>query len=389
MLVRRPSLILALAALPALLPALAACGNSVDDGPPPPSKAAEAAIRDDGGASHAPLGRAIDALFDDEAVGKTRALLIMKRGSIIVERYAHGASASSRLPGWSMGQCLTALMIGQLVSDGRMRLDDTATIPAWQRIGDPRGEITVRQLLQMRSGLRHVENTKDISSSDRFRMLFLDGRDDLATYAEAQPLEAPAGQVFAHSTATGIILNDLAAHVLSEQVTPAARRDAVDAYLRKRVLEPSGMTDTYLPYDRAGTLLGSSMVRASTRDWGKLGELIRHNGSVKGAQILPRRWIQFMLAPSPRNPGYGAGVWLNRAASGETQQSPVTDIRNPLFPNEAPVSLFGCIGEQGQYLLGSPDQLLTVVRLGETGTEQQEALHRRLGDLLALFPGYR
>ena len=49
--------------------------------------------------------------------------------------------------------------------------------------------------------------------------------------------------------------------------------------------------------------------------------------------------------------------------------------------------LFACLGEQGQYLVGSPGQLLTIVRLGHTAPEQEAALHERLGELVALFPG--
>lgn len=377
--VRRPPHILALLALPALW----GCGDSTPEGPPPPSNASIAAIKDDGGAPQIPLARAIDALFDDAGVGRTEALVIMKRGSVITERYAEGLGAKTRLPGWSMGQCVTALMIGQLVSDGRLRLNESAPVPDWQRPGDPRGVITLKQLLQMRSGLRHQEDAAagesgENTASDRMRMLFLDGRDDMAAYAEAQPLEAPAGQLFENSAATAIILSDLAARVLAPDRDPGRRRDAVNAYLTNRVLGPIGMDSTLVGYDRAGTMIGAGMVHANARDWAKLGEFLRHTGSVKGAQILPRRWVQFMLTPNPRNQGYGAGVWLNKAPPGD-------DAR--LYPNTLPSNLFACIGEYGQYVIGSPDQLLTVVRLGESDSAQQRVLHRRLGELVALFPG--
>src|SRR5690606_13196857 len=137
---RRPPLILALALLPVSLLALAGCGGG-QDGPPPPSGESLAAISDTGGPSRAPLGRAIDSLFEADAVGQPQALLVMKRGSVIAERYAEGIDRKTPLPGWSAAQCVTALMIGQLASDGRLRMDETAPVPDWQRPGDPRGEI--------------------------------------------------------------------------------------------------------------------------------------------------------------------------------------------------------------------------------------------------------
>ncbi len=341
-----------------------------------------AAIKDDGGAPQVSLARAIDRLFDSETVGRTDALLVVKRGTVIAERYGEGTSRKTPLPGWSMGQCVTALMIGQLVSDGRLRLNESAPVSAWQRPGDPRGVITLRQLLQMRSGLRHSESVTVVpggpqAQSDRIRMLFLDGRDDMAAYAEAQPLEAPAGQVFEESSASVVILADLAARVLSPDNDPHRRRVAVSEYLNNRVLDPLGLRTMRVGFDRTGTMIGAARVHASARDWAEIGEFLRHTGSVRGAQVLPRRWIQFMLTPSPRNPGYGAGVWLNHAEAGDDGR---------LFPGTANSDVFACLGEHGQYVIGSPRQLLTVVRLGETGPEKEQALHREIGALLALFP---
>lgn len=377
--VRRLPHILALLAVPALW----ACGKAEPDGPPPPSAEAQAAIKDNGGAAHDAFGRAIDGLFDEAEVGRTEALVVMKRGSVIAERYDDGIKPATRLQGWAMGQCVTALMVGQLVSDGRLRLDESAPVPEWQRPGDPRGEITLRQLLQMRSGLRHSESGGPTAAglaeqSDRKRMLFLDGRDDMAAYAEAQPLEAPAGAVFENSAATPVILADLAARVLSPDAAPDRRRIAVSEYLKNRVLLPIGMKSTVVGYDGKGTMVGSAMVHASARDWALLGEFLRHTGTVGGAQVLPRRWVQFMLAPSPRNAAYGAGVWLNRAKASD---------QAILFPGQAPANAFACLGEYGQYVIGSPDQLLTVVRLGESSHAQEGVLHDRLGKLIALFPG--
>merc|ERR1739841_265529 len=111
-----------------------------------------------------------------------------------------------------------------LVSDGRLRLDETAPVPTWQRPGDPRGEITLRQLLQMRSGLTHSEGSDPVDESDEVRMLFLDGRDDMARYAEDRPLEAEPGRKFEYSSATSVILSDLAARVLTPAPDPDSRR---------------------------------------------------------------------------------------------------------------------------------------------------------------------
>ncbi len=374
---RIPSPALRLLALLAL-PALAGCGGADAPAPPPPlSHLARESVFPNADVPRESLARKIDALFTDSQAGETRAFLIIHNGTVIAERYGPAYGRQSRMLGWSMTKSLTGVLIGLLVSDGRLRMDETAPVPAWQRPGDPRGEITLRQLLQMRSGLRHTEGDDPPYRSDEVRMLFLDGRNDMAGYAEAQPLEAVPGRRFEYSSATSNILADLAARALTVSSDPDVRRMVVAEYLRTRVLEPIGMRSAVAEYDAAGTFTGSSMLHATARDWGKFGEFLRNGGSVKGAQIVPRGWIDFMTRPSPRNPGYGAQLWLNR---------PQADGQVVLFPGQAPASLFACLGHLGQYVIVSPEQRLTIVRLGKTDKIDEPSLRRHLAGIVAQFP---
>ena len=369
--------LLPIACMLAALSGLAGCSRADSDEPPPPSAAAMAAVAARPGISRTALAGAVDRLFADESAGETRALLVLSGGRIVAERYGAGYGPGVRLPGWSLSKTVTGLLIGLLVADGRLRLDESVPIPAWQRPGDPRGEITLRQLLQMRSGLRHRENGSPVYGSDEVRMMFLDGRDNMATYAEAQPLAAEPGRTWVYSSATSVILADLAARTLSASPEPAARRQAVSDYLNARLFAPLGLRSMVAEFDSAGTLIGSSMIHATPRDWAKLGEFLRNGGSVAGAQVLPRPWVEFMTTPSPRNPGYGAQLWLNR---------PQVDGKVELLPGRAPASLFAMIGHGGQYVLVSPAQQITVVRMGRSGPDQRAAVLDHLGQIVSLFP---
>lgn len=359
-----------------VLPVLSGCGRA-DIAEVPASPAGLAAVVAKPGVSREKLARAVDRLFDDPEAGETRALIVQRAGQIVAERYAPGFTAQTRFLGWSMSKCVTAAFTGLLVADGMLRLDEPAPIRTWQRPGDARGEVTLRQLLQMRSGLRHREEAEPRYEADTVRMLFLDGRNDMAAYAEAQPLEAEPGTMWKYSSATSVILADAAATVLTPSRDPALRRRLVADYLRTRLFEPIGMLSAQPEFDAAGTLIGGSMIHANARDWAKFGEFLRSGGAVAGAQVLPTGWVDFMTAPSPQNPGYGAQVWLNR---------PQPSGNEELFPGQAPADLFACIGHQGQYILVSPSQRLTVVRLGKTDSGQRPALRRKLAGLVGLFP---
>jgi CubicO group peptidase (beta-lactamase class C family) len=208
-------------------------------------------------------------------------------------------------------------------------------------------------------------------------MMFLDGRDDMAGWAEAQPLESEPGSAFDYSTPTTMVLADIAARVLAPNGGANERQAAMADYLRARLAVPLGMDSLVAEYDRAGTMMGGSMIWASAPDWARFGEFLRHKGSVAGAQIVPRGWIEFMTAPSPRAPDYGAMTWLNRESGGE---------REVLFPGQGPESLFAAVGHLGQYVLVSPTRKLVVVRLGKTDDADRPALVDALAEIVALYP---
>lgn len=368
----RPLIALALAAT-----TLGSCGSPGPAEEPPLSEEALAAVSDDPGAPTKALAREVDDLFRMEGLGETRALIVMHNGKIAAERYGEGYDADTRFISWSMAKTVTAVMIGQLVGDGLLRLDAPAPVPRWQRSGDPRADITLRQLLQMRSGLEHTEAGDPPYESSEVRMLFLDGRDDMADYATAQPPEAEPGEKFEYSSNTTVIIADIAARAMAQKDDAEARRRAVNEYLHARLFDPLGMTSIVPEYDRAGTLIGGSLMHATARDWAKIGELLRHKGSHRGEQLVPRSWVEAMVTASPKSPQYGFQTWLNR---------PTGEADHPLYPDRAPNSMFAMIGHMGQYLIVSPEQGLTIVRLGHSNAEERKAMLQQLADIEELYP---
>ena len=360
----------------ALLPSLSGCS----DAPPietPLSEEALAVVAENAGAPSDQLARQIDDLFTKEALGETRALLVMHGGTVAAERYADGYDHDTRFVSWSMAKTVTAVMIGMLVSDGRLRLDESVPEPRWSQTGDPRGEITLRQLLQMRSGLRHTEAGDPPYESSEVQMLFREGRDDMADWAASQPLEAEPGSKFEYSSNTTVILADIAARVLTDSKDPETRRRAVDTYLRTRLFGPLGMDSMVPEYDANGTLIGGSLMHATARDWGKFGEFLRNKGSFRGSQLIPRKWITFMTSPSPRSAFYGGQTWLNRESGLDREEA---------LQDRGPETMFAAIGHMGQYVLVSPEQKLTVVRLGHSGPEDRKRMLQELLDIVELYP---
>jgi CubicO group peptidase (beta-lactamase class C family) len=128
-------------------------------------------------------------------------------------------------------------------------------------------------------------------------------------------------------------------------------------------------------FDAHGTMIGGSIMHATARDYAKFGEFLRLRGrTAEGTRLLPESWVQFMLTPSPANAGYGGHIWLNRAnASGQDQG---------LWSGQGGNDIFACIGHQGQYIIVSPHQKLTVVRLGISTDEQIAHVREALGQVV-------
>lgn len=360
---------------------LSGCAASEPAAPPVKSAADLAYIADTSPVGKAALDAAIAPLFEDAALAETRALLIMHRGQIIAERYGPGYDAKTKFISWSMAKSFTAALIGMLVADGRLVLDDPAPVPAWQRPGDPRGGITLRHLLHMSAGLDHEESGstegRSVYDADTNRMLFLDGAQDMAAYAEARPLEAKPGEQFEYSTATSMILADIVTRTLTDSNDAKVRRDTAWQFIKGRLLEPLDMNDTVFEFDAHGTFLGGSIIQATARDYAKFGELLRNKGARKGAQHLTVGWVDFMRTPSANDPAYAGHIWLNRA-----RPEGRGDV---LFPG-APDSVFDARGHLGQFIIISPEQQLTVVRLGKTQDDVLGPVNAQLGRLIALFP---
>ncbi|MDY7097367.1 MAG: serine hydrolase [Pseudomonadota bacterium] len=365
-----------------IAPALAlltACGTPAPV-EKPLSEEALAAVTEKAGAPKEQLARAVDDLFSKEGIGETRAVLVLSDGEIAAERYGEGYDKDTRFISWSMAKTVTAVLVGMMVADGRLSVKEPAPIAMWQRPGDPRAEITLEQLLQMRAGLRHTEAGDPPYESAEVRMLFLDGRDDMAQWAKEQPLEAEPGEKFEYSSNTTVILADIVTNALTDSKDPETRRAALDAFMRERLFEPLGMSSMVPEYDASGTLIGGSLMHATARDYAAFGEFMRNGGKAPGGeQLVPERWIEAMITPSPKSAFYGYQTWLNRP-------DPQVEGQHPLFPDRAPATLFSLIGHMGQYVLVSPDQRVTMVRLGHSTSAERPPMLKEASDVIGLYP---
>jgi CubicO group peptidase (beta-lactamase class C family) len=293
------------------------------------------------------LARVVETAFTEPAprrLRRTRAVIVVRDGRIIAERYAPGFNAGTPLAGWSMTKSVLSALVGILVGDGRLALDQASLLPQWQA-PDRRAAIRLEDLLRMRSGLRFSEVYEDLSS-DVVTMLF--NCDDAAKYAAGQPLDAAPGTTWSYSSGTTNILSSLIRRAVGDADYPD--------WPRRALFDPAGMESAILEADAAGTFVCSSFMLATARDWARFGQLFLQDGVLDGRRILPEGWVHFCTAPTRESGGiYGAHWWLGlKPEMGGESAAAVRLPRDAYF----------AIGHEGQTLTVVPSLQLVVVRLG-------------------------
>jgi CubicO group peptidase (beta-lactamase class C family) len=299
---------------------------------------------------------AADGFFTTPALGETRALIVLKDGKPVYERYAPGYGPGTRLISWSMAKSITSTLIGFLVADGRLELDMPAPVPEWKQ--DARARITLRQLLHMASGVKHVEAGPEPEKSDTNRALFAETSADIYKAAVAEKLATKPGTRFEYNTLTTHILARIVSDAVAPGAKPADRKRKVRAFINERLAGPAGMASLLCEFDRQGNLYGGSLCHATARDWAAFGQLYLDGGRVAGRQVVRPDWVRFVVTPSPANAGYGGQFWLNR--------KPFDGKDQDLFWRAGPADAFAALGHLGQYVIVVPSRQLVVVRLGKT-----------------------
>jgi CubicO group peptidase (beta-lactamase class C family) len=299
-------------------------------------------------------------LTDDNLAGPgIRAIVVVDHGRIVAERYTQGFTAATPLLGWSMTKSVLAGLVGLLISEHRLSLEQPAG--AWpsqpdgsSQPGDNRAHIRIADLLAMSSGLRFNETYGAVS--DVTRMLYLEP--DMAAFARDQPLLHPPGEFWSYSSGT--------ANILARIVQNAAGSTGA-AYPKQRLFDPLGMTSATMETDESGTLVGSSYMYATARDWARYGQFLLQQGVWQGREMLPPGYVAMMATPVASSRGqYGHGlVWLDRESG-----------------DKLPDDTFWMQGHDGQSVAIIPSRAMVVVRLGLTPASEHYRPHPLVTALL-------
>lgn len=329
-----------------------------------------------------------------------RAVLVMHEGKVVFEQYDNGWAAALPHPLASGTKSFCGLAAMFAVQDGILNLDELAsdTLTEWKT--DPRkSRITVRQLLNLSSGLDPAEETTGTKRTGRLlgpgtnsRMDKIRGARSAADKYEAA-IEAKAinepGARFVYGSSHFYAFGALLDRKLEKSDLPQRN---IEEYLHAKLLDPIGLKVARWGKDAAGHLNLPGGCLLTAREWAKLGQFVLDKGAVKKADgavqhLLKPELLAECFKPSKANPSYGLTWWLpnNRMADAEGQGAGVADgeslqerLRRRALANEAdaligadgqPVTVYMAAGLGKQRLYVLPEQKLVVVRFAEDKDE--------------------
>ena len=232
----------------------------------------------------------------------TQGVVVVRGGHIASEWYAPGEGPRSWAASWSEAKSVIGILIGIAIDEGKIAGVDqpmTTWFPDWK--GTPKAAITLRDVLEMASGLKSNEdyNPAHAGSSDVIKMGL--SSNELA-YSESRPLAAKPGTVFNYSSADAMLLS---------RVIEVATGMSAAQFAQVKLFDPLGIHQVEWWSDAAGHTLTYCCMDTTTRDFARIGLLYLNDGNWNGHQIVSKSWVHESLTPTAVSKGeYGYLFWF-------------------------------------------------------------------------------
>lgn len=232
-------------------------------------------------------------LADYMSRNRVAGLLVTHRGKVVLEHYDLGLDASTCWVSMSVAKSVSTTLVGAAIHDGAIdSVEDPLTDYLPQLKGSSYAGVSVRQLLQMTSGVKWDDTHTD-PGSERRHMLELQIAQRpgaILDYVTGLPRAAPSGSVWNYSTGE--------THVVGALLRATTGRWLSD-YLSEKIWAPFGMQSdaTWWLESPEGLEVAGSGIHATLRDYVRFGLFLMQDGVIDGKRILPQQWVEQATAP--------------------------------------------------------------------------------------------
>jgi CubicO group peptidase (beta-lactamase class C family) len=254
---------------------------------------------EDAGMDATKLTQALNYAFLESR--NTQGVVVIRHGVIVAERYKEGFDKDSLATSWSAAKSFTSALIGLAIDQGYINsVDDKACIylTEWdcgelvcQAIGCPlsRGEISIRDILEMRSGLEEKSGVSIYS-----------GADDQLTYSLDRLAYDASGTKFVYSNEDSMILG-----AVIKTATGLTAKD----YAEKELFTQLGMTGDWWT-DKENHTMTYCCIDTTSRDFARFGLLFARQGAWNENQIISQEWMDESNKVATGLSNYGLHWWV-------------------------------------------------------------------------------
>jgi CubicO group peptidase (beta-lactamase class C family) len=276
----------------------------------------------------------------------TNAFLVLRDGEVVFEDYRNRMTPATRHIAFSMSKTITAMLAGQALGRGEIAsLDDPASRYVPELAGGGYDGVTIRNLLEMRSGA-NIEERYDFGENPSLaarihEAAIVRNEARFADFATDIGRRAEPGSVFNYATLDTAVLG----WVLEE-----ATGGRIEDLTQELIWQPLGAEfDAFWLADGPigeGRALNGMGFNAALRDFARLGQLLLDDGIANSRRVLPEGWVAQMTAMKPLGDegvrsGYGFQTWQLGDEPGA----------------------FAAIGLAGQFIYVHPQSRTVIVKL--------------------------
>jgi CubicO group peptidase (beta-lactamase class C family) len=311
-----------------------------------------------------PAPDALQAAIDYSRSQQGRGLMVWYDGALVASDFADDLGPEVHAASFSMHKSVLAIAVMQAVEAGVFEsIDDPVGryLAAWR--DDPRGQISLRQLLTHTSGLAH--HSMD-GSSGKGVDLILSSRIRETALSFEQP--DAAGETFSYNNVNSQIVG------LALEDALAERGQRYAEFLSENLWQPLRNRDAAVWLEKpGGSARFASALEAGLEDWLAVGVMLANNGHYASKRILTEQSVSALLEPSEHNPAYGLSIWRGDAWQNMRSYSAHTPLKVlHSKPYLAPdVYFFDGFGGQRVYFV--PSRQLVVARFGEVNLAYDDA----------------
>jgi CubicO group peptidase (beta-lactamase class C family) len=276
------------------------------------------------------LTKLFELAFEDTA---TQAVVLIKDGYLIGERYAEGFDEQSFGTSWSMAKSIYAALIGMSIDRGEISSLDDPVAKYVNAFADARRDITIRDLLYMTSGL-------DFPEHEHETMFF---QNNHLQYALEVDISKEPGLVFEYNNVNSMLLGEILLQATGK---------GADELLEERIFKKLNIDKYSIWRDSAGNVMSYCCIDMSARDFSRFGLLFARDGSWENEQIISKAfvdetftqiWSEIPSNTINQQRGYGMHWWISR--------------------NNKDAVIFNASGKFGQYIFVDRERDIVFTRI--------------------------